>query len=186
MSADRSIKRLTALVLAVGATVVVPGAGTQAASAQAVTATTHSQGNARAVTPILRPARPSELATIRSSEVRKAQAFAYHPAGSARYSNAELNASAADAATQVQPVPDLRSPDAQDAAEGRGAWTAPRVMVVRISRPQVSNSGGFDWTDAGIGAGGALGLMLLAVGGTLVLAHGRRGARRARRTAMMG
>jgi hypothetical protein len=94
---------------------------------------------------------------------------------------------ARDAATQVQPAPDLRSPDAQDAAEGRGAWNAPRVMVVKMSRPQVSGSNGFDWTDAGIGAGGALGLVLLAVGGTLVVAHGRRaGAKRAQRAAMIG
>ena len=94
---------------------------------------------------------------------------------------------ARDAATQVQPAPDLRSPDAQDAAEGRGAWNAPQVTVLRISRPQVSSSRGFDWTDAGIGAGGALGLVLLAVGGALVVTHGRRGdATRARRAAMTG
>jgi hypothetical protein len=31
----------------------------------------------------------------------------------------------------------------------------------------------FDWGDAGIGAGGALGLMLAAIGGTLLLAHRR-------------
>jgi hypothetical protein len=94
---------------------------------------------------------------------------------------------ARDAATQVQPAPDLSSPDAQDAVEGRGAWKAPQVMVVKVSRPQVSSSSGFDWTDAGIGAGGALGLVLIAVGGTLVVAHGRRaGAKRSRRVAMMG
>jgi len=41
--------------------------------------------------------------------------------------------------------------------------------VVRIS----SGDSGFDWGDAGIGAGAALGLMLAATGGTLLLAHRR-------------
>ena len=41
--------------------------------------------------------------------------------------------------------------------------------VVRI----VSGDSGFDWGDAGIGAGAALGLMLAATGGTLLLAHRR-------------
>ncbi len=41
--------------------------------------------------------------------------------------------------------------------------------VVRI----VSGDSGFDWGDAGIGAGAALGLMLAATGGALLLAHRR-------------
>jgi hypothetical protein len=109
------------------------------------------------------------------------------PAAAAQTSQDLRSPDARDAATQVQPAPDLRSPDAQDAAEGRGAWNTPQVTVLKISRPQVSSSSGFDWTDAGIGAGGALGLVLLAVGGTLVVAHGRRaGAKRAQRAAMTG
>jgi hypothetical protein len=40
-------------------------------------------------------------------------------------------------------------------------------------------SNGFDWGDAGIGAGGALGLMLAATGGTLLLAHRRTQSRTA-------
>lgn len=36
---------------------------------------------------------------------------------------------------------------------------------------------GFDWGDAGIGAGGTLGLILAATGGTLLLAHRRTQAR---------
>lgn len=40
----------------------------------------------------------------------------------------------------------------------------------------LADSKGFDWSDAGIGAGGALGLMLLLGGGALLAArHGRRG-----------
>jgi hypothetical protein len=41
--------------------------------------------------------------------------------------------------------------------------------VVRI----ISGDSGFDWGDAGIGAGAALALMLAATGGTLLLAHRR-------------
>ena len=47
--------------------------------------------------------------------------------------------------------------------------------VVRIS----SSDTGFDWGDAGIGAGGALGLVLGAIGGTLLLAHRRTHSRTA-------
>jgi hypothetical protein len=47
--------------------------------------------------------------------------------------------------------------------------------VVRIS----SGDSGFDWGDAGIGAGAALGLMLAATGGTLLLAHRRTQSRTA-------
>ncbi|MGH2868273.1 MAG: hypothetical protein ACRDNK_11995 [Solirubrobacteraceae bacterium] len=35
----------------------------------------------------------------------------------------------------------------------------------------ISGDSGFDWGDASIGAGAALGLMLAATGGTLLLAH---------------
>ena len=47
--------------------------------------------------------------------------------------------------------------------------------VVRI----ISGNSGFDWGDAGIGAGAALGLMLAATGGTLLLAHRRTQSRTA-------
>ena len=47
--------------------------------------------------------------------------------------------------------------------------------VVRI----ISGDSGFDWGDAGIGAGAALGLMLAATGGTLLLAHRRTQSRTA-------
>jgi hypothetical protein len=45
----------------------------------------------------------------------------------------------------------------------------PAVQIVRVSAP-----GGFDWGDAGIGAAGALGLSMLAMGGGLVIAGKRR------------
>jgi hypothetical protein len=49
------------------------------------------------------------------------------------------------------------------------------ATVVRTS----SGDSGFDWGDAGIGAGAALGLMLAATGGTLLLAHRRTQSRTA-------
>jgi hypothetical protein len=43
----------------------------------------------------------------------------------------------------------------------------------------ISRDSGFDWADAGIGAGAALGLMLAATGGTLLVAHRRTQSRTA-------
>jgi hypothetical protein len=91
---------------------------------------------------------------------------------------------ARDGATRVQSIPDLRSPDVRDAAQRRGTASAPQIVVMKVSRPHVSDSGGFDWADAGIGAGAALGLMLLGVGATLVVVHrGRASAKRSGRAA---
>jgi hypothetical protein len=44
----------------------------------------------------------------------------------------------------------------------------PAVQIVRVSSP-----GGFDWGDASIGAAGALGLSMAAIGGGLVIAARR-------------
>jgi hypothetical protein len=85
---------------------------------------------------------------------------------------------AANAVTQRahdQQVQDYRSPDAADTAQGRGTFSAPRVTVVRVAQPSQTTSGGFDWGDAGIGAGGVLALVLIAVGGSLMVTHRRRG-----------
>jgi hypothetical protein len=43
----------------------------------------------------------------------------------------------------------------------------------------MSGDNGFHWGDASIGAGAALGLMLAATGGTLLLAHRRTQSRTA-------
>jgi hypothetical protein len=77
-----------------------------------------------------------------------------------------------DAATRTEPKQDLRSPDARDASEGRGTYTAPNVMIVKVPEP-VQAEGGIDWADAGIGAGGLLGLALLGLGGSLAVVHRR-------------
>lgn len=74
---------------------------------------------------------------------------------------------------------ELRSPDTRDAAEGRGTFNAPKVMVVKVRQPApapepAATSTGIDWGDASIGAGGLLGLTLLAAGGSYALVHRRR------------
>jgi hypothetical protein len=48
------------------------------------------------------------------------------------------------------------------------ATSRPAVQVIRVSAP-----GGFDWADAGIGAGVALGLSMLATGAGLVITDRR-------------
>jgi hypothetical protein len=69
---------------------------------------------------------------------------------------------------------DLRSPDVRDAAVGRGPHTAPTVMVVGVPQ-SVAAGDGMDWADAGIGAGGALALVTVALGGAFVLGRRRHG-----------
>ena len=71
------------------------------------------------------------------------------------------------------PVQDLRTPDTRDLAT-RGALpqrSIPAPRIVEIS------PGGFDWGDAGVGAGGALGLVLLVTGTGAALVR-RRAAHR--------
>jgi hypothetical protein len=70
----------------------------------------------------------------------------------------------------TEPVADMRTPDARDHGQGRGTFSAPEVTVVKVADPTPSGSG-FDWADAGIVAGGLLGLILLALGGTAAVAH---------------
>jgi hypothetical protein len=77
-----------------------------------------------------------------------------------------------DAATRAETKQDLRSPDTVDASEGRGTYTAPNVMIVKVPEP-LQAEGSIDWADAGIGAGGLLGLMLLGLGGSLAVVHRR-------------
>ena len=71
------------------------------------------------------------------------------------------------------PRQDLRSPDARDLAVGRGTFSAPEVTVVKVSEPSPA-AGGLDWADAGIGAGGALAMIVLAGGSALAVVHRRR------------
>lgn len=75
------------------------------------------------------------------------------------------------------PKQDLRSPDARDAAAGRGTFSAPNVTVVKLRPTPIASDGGIDWGDVGVGAGGMLGLALLALAGSSAIAHRRQSAR---------
>jgi hypothetical protein len=75
---------------------------------------------------------------------------------------------------------DLRSPDARDAAEGRGTFNAPEVTVVKVPAPTSAPAGdGLDWNDVGIGAAGAIGLALIALGGGVAVVKTSRTSRTA-------
>ena len=80
----------------------------------------------------------------------------------------------------------LVSPDAQDAAAGRSTYSAPEVTVVKVPAVATDNGsdGGIQWTDAAVGAGGMLGIILLAGGTAALVTHRpRRRATAAHRTA---
>jgi hypothetical protein len=98
---------------------------------------------------------------------------------------AALAAPAAGAQQEDHPPQDLRSPDARDAGEHRGDVSAPEVTVVKVPQASPANEG-LDWGDAGIGAGGLLGLMLLGLGGALAVVHHRRRGHVRRQTAPTG
>jgi hypothetical protein len=91
-----------------------------------------------------------------------------------RSADARDAARSADA-RQGQPRQDLRSPDASDYAAGRGTFSAPEVTVVKVTDP-APPGGGIHWGDAGIGAGGMLGLILLGLGISLAVVHRRQSA----------
>ena len=64
---------------------------------------------------------------------------------------------------------DLRSADAIDAAEGRGTFNSPEVVVVsKPSDAPAATSDGIDWADVGIGGGAMGAIVLIASGGVLV------------------
>jgi hypothetical protein len=64
----------------------------------------------------------------------------------------------------------------EPAEHGRGGPVARQDTspVVIDRRPIVLESGGFDWADAGIGAAGAAGLVLVGGGAVLLARRGRR------------
>jgi hypothetical protein len=95
------------------------------------------------------------------------------------------DAAQAAEARQDQRLQDLRSGDARDAAEGRGTFNAPEVTVVKVTEAAPAH-GGLDWGDAGIGAGGLLGLMLLGLGGALAVVHHRQRGHARGQTATTG
>jgi hypothetical protein len=73
-----------------------------------------------------------------------------------------------------EPSQDLRHADTRDYAEGRGTYNSPDVVVVKAPAATESvATGGVDWQDVGIGAGGMLSLALIGAGGALVLVRRR-------------
>jgi hypothetical protein len=107
---------------------------------------------------------------LRSPDTREAAAAAAPPADLRSPDVRDVAART----TVPAPAADLRSPDARDAAAGRDTTTAPTVMVVGV--PHVVAAGdGMDWTDAGIGAGGALALVVAALAAAFVLGRRRHG-----------
>jgi hypothetical protein len=75
---------------------------------------------------------------------------------------------ATDETTTPDSYQDLRTPDARDAADGRSmaAAAAPIIEITRASR--------FDWGDAAIGAGGAIGMLAIALAGAMTVRRHRR------------
>jgi hypothetical protein len=92
-----------------------------------------------------------------------------------RSPDAKDAADAAATAPQSDAGTDARSPDAKDAADGRNTAAAPEVVVLKAADPPPA--GGFDVSDAGIGAGALLGVILLGLGGALLVTHRRHGHR---------
>lgn len=88
----------------------------------------------------------------------------------------DMHASTAMAAAEARKAQDLRSADARDAAEGRGTFSAPEVTVVKLPQSSPPASSGIDLSDAVIGAGGALAVILLASAGAFAVGHRRRGS----------
>lgn len=86
---------LGGVVVAVAAVTGAQALGAQPA-ARAVTVAADSQGNSRAVPPMLGQLRASELAEVRWGEAQQWQASSYHLPAGARYSNAEMNVFAAE------------------------------------------------------------------------------------------
>jgi hypothetical protein len=95
----------------------------------------------------------------------------------AAHAQGQLTPDARDAATGWhggRPYQNPGSPDAQDAARGVGTYSAPEVTILKVPQPAAQPSGGgIDWADVGIGAGGVLGVVLLAGGGAALMAHRR-------------
>ena len=121
-----------------------------------------------------RPQKPLHFATFRSPDTRDAASAVHGVAASVDLRSPDTR----DAAATVgagQPAPlavDLRSPDTRDVAEGRPPSGDTPPAQITVVRP-----GGFDWTDAGIGAGAGAGLALLVVGTSLLVRLGRTEAR---------
>ena len=99
------------------------------------------------------------------------------PTASALPDVATLDPSATRAATpQEIDSTDLRSADAKDAAVSPSLRSYGTPTIIEVASPAPPSSSSFDWGDAGIGAGGTLAVIAIAVGGTVLVTR-RRAAR---------
>jgi hypothetical protein len=73
---------------------------------------------------------------------------------------------------------DFRSADAKDAAVNPSLQSYRTPTIIEVASPAPASSSAFDWGDAGIGAGGTLAVIAIAiaVGGTVLVTR-RRSAR---------
>jgi hypothetical protein len=71
---------------------------------------------------------------------------------------------------------DLPSADAKDAAVNPSLRSYRTPTIIEVASPTPPSSSAFDWGDAGIGAGGTLAVIAIAVGGTVLVTR-RRSAR---------
>ena len=116
-------------------------------------------------------AAPAALATdLRSPDTRDAALAAREAAVQLDLRSPDTRdaADAIRAASASSRAGDLRSPDTRDRAAGRLAPASTDITEITVHQP-----GGFDWSDAGLGAAGGAGLILLLVGTWLLVRHGR-------------
>ena len=107
-----------------------------------------SAASARPFQPISRPA---------TSQTQAASAVNPHARDAANPAARAIQAQAARVAHQLA---------ARDALAGRAILSPPPPLTVTVFQPD-----GFDWGDAGIGAGATLALTLILLGSTLYLTH---------------
>ena len=110
----------------------------------------------------------SAMQDLASPDARDARPVAQH-----QIVSTDLRSPDAQDAVSVAQQPrtvssDLRSPDAEDAGGNTALQSYATPTVVHVS-----SSNGFDWGDAGIGAGGMLAVVAIAVGGSLVITRRR-------------
>ena len=63
---------------------------------------------------------------------------------------------------------DLRSPDARDHAAGRGTFSSPNAIVVKL-QPSASTDDGTAWPDVGLGAALVVTIVLVLGGGYAIV-----------------
>ena len=107
-----------------------------------------SAASARPFQPISRPA---------TSQTQAAPAVNPHSREAANPAARAIQAQAARVAHQLA---------ARDALAGRATPSPPSPLIVTVFQPN-----GFDWGDAGIGAGAVIAISLIALGGTLAVTH---------------